>query len=85
MKLSERIRKAWNAWEDKDLPTWWCEAEILEDRVAELEAQVSAAKRIIQNDYTPFYLAGGLANECIHGYANGIPCPDCDRITLGIN
>lgn len=28
--------------------------------------------------YLPWTMAGG-PNECAHGYAEGIPCPDCDR------
>jgi hypothetical protein len=32
--------------------------------------------------YLPWELAGG-PNECAHGYAEGVPCPDCDRETGG--
>lgn len=28
-------------------------------------------------NYIPWANAGG-PNECVHGYAEGIPCPQCD-------
>jgi hypothetical protein len=34
-----------------------------------------------QERYLPWARAGG-PNECEHGYAAGIPCPDCDTIAV---
>lgn len=53
-------------------------------RVAELEMKFAAAVRIIKDDYNPWANSGG-PRACAHGYGAGIPCPDCDRATLGID
>lgn len=45
---------------------------------AELMEAVAAAKRLLANVYMDWNIAGG-PNQCRHGYADGIPCPDCDR------
>jgi len=48
-----------------------------------LRKAVEAAGRIVCGQYKPWTDAGG-PNECKHGRAEGIPCYECDRITLGV-
>jgi hypothetical protein len=53
-----------------------------EERIAKLE---SAGRRFFNADYQPWACAGG-PNSCAHGYADGIPCRDCDIALLkGVN
>lgn len=41
----------------------------------------AAAARLKEGEYIAWTGAGG-PDECGHGFAAGVPCPDCDRATL---
>jgi len=56
-------------------------ARTLEREAAALREAVQAAGRIMAGKYLPWSNAGG-PNECAHGRADGIPCPECDLLTL---
>ena len=49
-----------------------------EARVATAVQEIGGEETAVEvTKYVPWAYAGG-PNECAHGYAEGIPCPDCD-------
>jgi len=77
-----------DTWWDSDGYIEWAGAKVAteadhaaHDERVKLRLAFQAATRLLSGDHFHWSNAGG-ENECKHGYAAGIPCPQCDKITV---
>jgi hypothetical protein len=55
--------------------------DTLTARLGQAERERDVLRRIVENRYPQWAMSGGV-NECKHGFAEGIPCRECDADEL---